>query len=86
MYILAAFGISRAVVSSGLGLSSTGQRLPYVIFRAWAASILLGAIAVGITVLLRRRASAMKHKARQFVPAATSTQQPQHVSYRPHAQ
>ena len=86
MYILSAFGISRAVVSSGLGLSSTGQRLPYVIFRAWAASILLGAIAVGITVLLRRRASAMKHKARQFVPAATSTQQPQHVSYRPHAQ
>lgn len=84
MYILLAYGISVTSIGSMLGLSSMGQSFPYAAFRAWAASILLGAIAVGIIVLLRRHTSAMKHATHQFTPVATSRQQPQYVSYRPY--
>jgi len=84
MYILLAYGISVTSIGSMLGLSSMGQSFPYAAFRAWAASILLGAIAVGIIVLLRRHTSAMKHTTHQFTPVATSRQQPQYVSYRPY--
>ena len=84
MYILLAYGISVTSIGSMLGLSSMGQSFPYAAFRAWAASILLGAIAVGIIVLLRRHTSAMKHTTHQFAPVATSRQQPQYVSYRPY--
>ena len=84
MYILLAYGISVTSIGSMLGLSSMGQSFPYAAFRAWASSILLGAIAVGIIVLLRRHTSAMKHATHQFTPVATSRQQPQYVSYRPY--
>jgi len=84
MYILLAYGISATSIGSVLGMSSIGQSFPYVVFRAWTASILLGAIAVGIIVLLHRRTSTTKHKTHQFAPVATSTQQPQYVSYRPY--
>ena len=84
MYILLAYGISVTSIGSMLGLSSMGQSFPYAAFRAWAASILLGAIAVGIIVLLRRHTSAMKHTTHQFTPVATSRRQPQYVSYRPY--
>ena len=84
MYILLAHGISATSIGSALGMSSMGQSFPYVVFRAWTASILLGAIAVGIIVLLHRRTSTMKHTTHQFVPAATSAQQPQYVNYRPY--
>ena len=84
MYILLAYGISATSIGSALGLSSMGQSFPYVLFRAWAASILLGAIAVGIIVLLHRRTSTTKHETPQFAPVATNTQQPQYVNYRPY--
>ena len=84
MYILLAYGISATSIGSALGLSSMGQSFPYVLFRAWAASILLGAIAVGIIVLLHRHTSAMKHTTHQFTPVTTSRQQPRYVSYRPY--
>ena len=84
MYILLAYGISATSIGSALGLSSIGQSFPYVLFRAWAASILLGAIAVGIIVLLHRHTSAMKHTTHQFTPVTTSRQQPRYVSYRPY--
>ena len=84
MYILLAYGISATSIGSALGLSSIGQSFPYVLFREWAASILLGAIAVGIIVLLHRHTSAMKHTTHQFTPVTTSRQQPRYVSYRPY--
>ena len=46
--------------------------------------LLVNALAVGIIVLLHRRTSTTKHKTHQFAPVATSTQQPQYVSYRPY--
>ena len=58
MYILSAFGISRAVVSSGLGLTSIGTGdHPHAKLRAWLASILLIFLAMGVTALLRRSSS-----------------------------
>lgn len=55
MYILSAFGISRAVVSSGLGLTSIGTGdHPHAKLRAWLASILLIFLAMGVTALLSR--------------------------------
>ncbi len=84
VYILLAYGISVTSINSMLGLSSMGHGFPYASFRAWGSSILLGAIAVGIIVLLHRRTSAMKHTTHQFPPVATSRQQPQYVNYRPY--
>ena len=84
VYILLAYGISVTSINSMLGFSSMGHGFPYASFRAWGSSILLGAIAVGIIVLLHRRTSAMKHTTHQFPPVATSRQQPQYVSYRPY--
>jgi len=84
MYILLAYGISATSIGSALGLSSIGQSFPYAVFRAWAASILLGAIAVGIIVLLHRHTPATRHTTHQFAPAVSSTQPSQYVSYRPY--
>ena len=84
MYILLAYGISATSIGSALGMSSIGRSFPYVVFRAWTASILLGAIAIGIIVLLHRRTSTTKHETPQFAPVATNTQQPQYVNYRPY--
>ena len=84
MYILLAYGISVTSINSMLGFSSMGHGFPYASFRAWGSSILLGAIAVGIMVLLHRRTSTTKHETPQFAPVATNTQQPQYVNYRPY--
>ena len=84
VYILLAYGISVTSINSMLGFSSMGHGFPYASFRAWGSSILLGAIAVGIMVLLHRRTSTTKHETPQFAPVATNTQQPQYVNYRPY--
>ena len=82
MYILLAYGISATSIGSALGLSSIGQSFPYAVFRAWAASILLGAMPSGIIVLLHRHTPATRHTTHQFAPAVSSTQPPQYASYR----
>ena len=62
MYILSAFGLSRAIVASALGVSSIGTgKHPYAELRAWLASILLALLAMGVTALLSRRSAAQRH-------------------------
>ena len=84
VYILLAYGISVTSINSMLGFSSMGHGFPYASFRAWGSSILLGAIAVGIIVLLHRHTPATRHTTHQFAPAVASTQPPQYVNYRPY--
>lgn len=58
MHILSAFGLSRAIVASALGVTSIGTGdHPYAKLRAWLASILLILLAMGVTALLRRSSS-----------------------------
>ncbi|WP_243858852.1 hypothetical protein [Actinomyces sp. ZJ308] len=83
MYILLIHGISATSVGSVLGLTSLDtDRFLYIYVRAWIASILLGAIAVGVTVMLRRRSSADRrnHVVPQPSPAGMSPSQ--HLQYR----
>ena len=73
-----------AVFAESEVISLVGEGKPMEEIAAGAASILLGAIAVGIIVLLHRHTSAMKHTTHQFTPVTTSRQQPRYVSYRPY--
>ena len=62
MYILSVFGLSGAIVSSVLGLTSIGTGAhPHAEFRAWLASILLALLAIGLTVLMRRNSCVRQH-------------------------
>ncbi len=83
IYILSAFGLSGASVISALGFTVIGQGShPHAAFRAWVASILLGLIAIGVTVLLNRRLSTRSPiQMGQVMPSVTTTQQPLHPSY-----
>jgi len=81
IYILSAFGLSGASVISALGFTVIGQGShPHAAFRAWVATILLGLIAIGVTVLLNRRSSARRPvRVGQGMPAVV-TAQPQYQS------
>ena len=83
IYILSAFGLSGASVISALGFTVIGQGShPHAAFRAWVASILLGLITIGVTVLLNRRLSTRSPiQMGQVMPSVTTTQQPLHPSY-----
>ena len=71
MYILSVFGLSGAIVSSVLGLTSIGTGAhPHAEFRAWLASILLALLAIGLTVLMHRNSCV-----RQHTPTPWSTSQ-----------
>ena len=86
IYILSTFGLSGASVSSALGLTTIGQGShPHAAFRAWVASILLGLIAVGVTVLLNRHSPTRSPiQMGQGVPAVAAAQ-PRYQNYRPYA-
>ena len=86
IYILSAFGLSGASVSSALGLTTIGQGShPHAAFCAWVASILLGLIAVGVTVLLNRHSPARRpSQVGQGVPAVAAAQ-PRYQNYHPYA-
>ena len=81
IYTLSAFGLSGASVISALGFTVIGEGShPHAAFRAWVASILLGLIAIGVTVLLNRRSSARRPvRVGQGMPAVV-TAQPQYQS------
>ena len=84
VYILLAHGLSATSIGSTLGLTSIGKEFPYIYFRAWGTSILLGVFAVGETVLLHRRASARRRETGQVIPVAATVQPPLRQSYRPY--
>lgn len=84
VYILLAHGLSATSIGSTLGLTSIGKEFPYIYFRAWGTSILLGVFAVGETVLLHRRASARRRETGQVMPVAATVQPPLRQSYRPY--
>ena len=74
MYILSAFGISRAVVSSGLGLTSIGTGdHPHAKLRAWLASVLLVLLAMGVTALLSRSSAVNRRMQTSWSAAQSST-------------
>ena len=83
IYTLSAFGLSGASVISALGFTVIGEGShPHAAFRAWVASILLGLITIGVTVLLNRRSSARSPiQMSQVMPSVTTTQQPLYPSY-----
>jgi hypothetical protein avisC_05238 len=83
IYTLSAFGLSGASVISALGFTVIGEGShPHAAFRAWVASILLGLIAIGVTVLLNRRLSTRSPiQMGQVMPSVTTTQQPLYPSY-----
>jgi hypothetical protein avisC_05238 len=86
IYILSAFGLSGASVISALGFTVIGQGShPHAAFRAWVASILLGLIAVGVTVLLNRRSSARRPTQMGQGMRAVVAAQPQYQGYHPYA-
>ena len=71
MYILSAFGISGAATASAHGLTNIDKgAFPNMAPRAWAASILLGVITMGVTALIHRQASTGRHN--QVTPGAPS--------------
>ena len=74
MYILSAFGISRAVVSSGLGLTSIGTGdHPHAKLQAWLASVLLVLLAMGVTALLSRSSAVNRRMQTSWSAAQSST-------------